>query len=288
MAGEAKQFRREIDLGDGSGKQVFEAESAEELNDVLATAQTNATRKIREQNEELKTLRRAALNAPARGEDDPDGPMPSFKARPLTADEKFALGQRLLNPATAVDALTEAIELGMGANLDQVRRSLLRAETTPRELRGKEAAEAFLLTHPEFVVNAANQQEIFAYLEHPDRRMLPTVRNFERAFQACKAAGLLQLQAVAPAGNGNGSDGNGKPSADSEERPAPENRPRFASTSVVTRGSGTPRGSAVPKMPSDEEIERMGPIEHKKWLAVPGFMEHEERLIQQKSRRRQA
>jgi len=41
-------YRREIDLGDGSGKQVFEAESVEELLDKLTEAQEHATRKIRE------------------------------------------------------------------------------------------------------------------------------------------------------------------------------------------------------------------------------------------------
>src|SRR5690348_17341391 len=56
---DATKFRREIDLGDGSGKQVFEADSAEELIDKLTTAQENATRKIREQQFELRRAARA-------------------------------------------------------------------------------------------------------------------------------------------------------------------------------------------------------------------------------------
>lgn len=44
----AQEFVREIDLGDGSGKQVFKAESYEALVDKLVDAQANATRKIRE------------------------------------------------------------------------------------------------------------------------------------------------------------------------------------------------------------------------------------------------
>lgn len=286
-AGAGKAFRREIDLGDGSGKQVFEGDTAEELNDVLATAQTNATRKIREQNEELKTLRRTALNAPSRGQDDPDGPMVEFRGRELTGDEAFAIGQRLANPATAAAALREALEANLGASLDEVRKTLRLAQTTPRELHGKEAAEAFLFNHPEFITNAANQKEIFDYMRHPDRRMALTVQNFERAFAACKAAGLLQLHAVsAPAGNGNGTPQNGA-AADSAANGG-TSTPRFASTSVVTRGSGTPRGTVGSKMPSDEEIERMSAKEHAKWLGVPGFREHEERLIEQKLRRRTA
>src|SRR5690348_12024093 len=44
-------YQREIDLGDGSGVQVFRADSLEELVDKLAEAQRNATRKIRELNQ---------------------------------------------------------------------------------------------------------------------------------------------------------------------------------------------------------------------------------------------
>src|SRR6266705_5063177 len=42
------KFVREIDLKDGSGVQKFEADSWEGLVDKLATAQENATKKIRE------------------------------------------------------------------------------------------------------------------------------------------------------------------------------------------------------------------------------------------------
>jgi hypothetical protein len=49
-----QKFMREIDLGDGSGKQKFEATSYEELCDKLANAQEHATRKIRELSRERK------------------------------------------------------------------------------------------------------------------------------------------------------------------------------------------------------------------------------------------
>lgn len=49
-------FRREIDLGDGSGKQVFEADSADGLVDKLAEAQRNATIKIRELSKAAKPV----------------------------------------------------------------------------------------------------------------------------------------------------------------------------------------------------------------------------------------
>lgn len=285
----AKAFRREIDLGDGSGKQVFEADSAEELNDKFAEAQANATRKIAKQDEELKSLRRRVIAQPESGEQDPDGPMPAFRPRTLTADEKFALGQRLQNPATAADAILEAIEAGLGANAAQVRQALVKAETMPRQLRGKEAAEAFLLNHPEFVTNAANQSAIFGYMQHPDRNMALTVQNFEIAFGALSAAGLLQLRAPSANGTNGKEDDRGAPPADSGQQPESGTRPRFASTSVVTRGSGTPRGATGPKMPSDEEINKMSPAEYRRRFNDPStgaaFQAHVERLEAAKARR---
>ncbi|KKL05971.1 hypothetical protein LCGC14_2600680, partial [marine sediment metagenome] len=46
-AGEPKKFVKEIDLGDGSGVQKFEADTEAELIDKLVEAQTNATKEIR-------------------------------------------------------------------------------------------------------------------------------------------------------------------------------------------------------------------------------------------------
>lgn len=290
MTDAPKAFRREIDLGDGSGKQVYEADSNEELIDKIADAQANATRKIREQNHEIQDLKRRVLAQPEGGQADPDGPMPEFQARELSADELFALGQRLQNPATAGAALREALEAGLGASLEDVRKTLRLAQITPRQLRGKEAAEAFLMNHPEFVTNAANQKAIFEYMEHPDRRMALTVQNFEIAFGALSAAGLLQLRAPSvPSTNGDNAPGDGR-AVDSAPPGNGNATPRFASTSVVTRGSGTPRAPAGPKMPTAEEIDRMGPAEHRKWLNHPtlgaAFRAHEEKIEEQ--RRQQA
>src|SRR5258708_1873189 len=60
-----KQFRVIIEGENGAGSQVFEAETAEELQDQFKTAQTHATAKIREQAQELQAAnaRLAALES---------------------------------------------------------------------------------------------------------------------------------------------------------------------------------------------------------------------------------
>src|ERR1700743_2577476 len=87
----AAKFQREIDLGDGSGKQVFKADSAEELLDKLTEAQKNATIKIREQQFELKRAKRAH---PERID------TPTAVKRDLTAQELLDISNELAkNPA---------------------------------------------------------------------------------------------------------------------------------------------------------------------------------------------
>jgi 16S rRNA G966 N2-methylase RsmD len=53
-------YQKRIDLQDGSGVQVFEAESPEQLVDILVESQRHATKKIREQSRRIKALEREA------------------------------------------------------------------------------------------------------------------------------------------------------------------------------------------------------------------------------------
>lgn len=59
-------FMREIDLGDGSGKQVFKGDTAEELIDALTKAQENASRKIRELTKKEKTKPNLVVESPVK------------------------------------------------------------------------------------------------------------------------------------------------------------------------------------------------------------------------------
>lgn len=275
----AKAFRREIDLKDGSGVQVFEGDTWEELADKLATAQENASKKIRQQELENKNLRLQVISGPERGEEDPDGPMPEFKERDLDPDAQFALGQRLVNPATAVAAHRELIEAELGAPLDVARGALRKAEATPRQLAVYRQTEAFLLRHPEFVNSDANGKKMVDYMN--SKGMAFTVTNYERAYAALSPGGLLDLKTPQPSNNGATPSGDG--GAGDSLPPAPGNAtPRFASTSIATRGSGTPRVEPGPKLPTAEAIERMSAQEHRRWLNDPvhgkAFRDHEERI----------
>jgi hypothetical protein len=284
---ETKAFRKEIDLGGGAGTQVFEADTAEQLNDILAEAQRNASIKIREQSARLKELEKKDLYAPPRPRQTIQ-PTPEFKPRTLTADDRFRIAQGLQDPARATDALTEAVEAVLGAPVETVRQALRSGPQAARSMNAYIEAEQFMLAHPEFINSDANAAEIKKYLR--EKKLAWTQDNLEEALHELSSRGLLELTSEAPAvPNGNGSNGaaaNGTGGANGDSGRAPgaaSETPRFASTgatSIAARGSGTPRGETrAPKMPTADEINRMSAREHAQWLRNPAFMRHEEALI---------
>ena len=171
---------RTIDLGDGSGKQVFTADNAEELLDKLTTAQENATRKIRAQEFELKRQQRH------RPEQATESTVAS-KKRDLTADELFTLANELQkNPASAINKLVEA---QTGTTLDDLGKFM-------SDYKAQAAINAadtqFLLNHQEdFLPSAANAKAINKFLV--DEKLPHTAKNLEYAFQELTESGLLDV-----------------------------------------------------------------------------------------------
>lgn len=167
---------REVDLGDGSGKQVFSADTADELLDVLTTAQLNATKKIRQQEFELKRQARAKPERPA---------ATSTAAKELSADELFAIATELqTNPKKAIDKVFQA-ETGMtAAELGKFVRGMQEAQAI------NAADTQFLQNHQEdYVPSAANAQQIHKFLT--DESLPHTAANLEYAFQELSESGLL-------------------------------------------------------------------------------------------------
>lgn len=146
---ETKLFRKEIDLGDGSGVQVFEAPTLEELVDKLATAQVNATRKIRQLNAELKTKPKQE----------------SVKEKELSADEEFVISQEMMAKPSA--AFKKLFKQMVGVDISEFRSTVDRMnafEAAQTEAKAQEqverskatAAESFMAAHPDYVASPTN------------------------------------------------------------------------------------------------------------------------------------
>ena len=191
------KVRREIDLGDGSGKQVFEADTYEQLSDILIEAQTHATKKIREQAFELKQSRRAKpeLNL--------ENTLPTYGTpKQLTTDEKFALSQELQNdPDAAFDKLLQA-KTGMNAKqLADLGVGFARLES---QRIAVEIDQAFLNDHQEdYLPTLENATLIFKFLQ--DNNLGHSKANLDYAFQELSEGGLLDAHnSVTPQQENNG------------------------------------------------------------------------------------
>jgi hypothetical protein len=177
------KFQREIDLGDGSGKQVFKAETAEALLDVLTEAQKNATIKIREQAFELKRAQRAQ---PERID------TTIATKRDLSAQELLDITNELANnPASAVDKIFKAqtgltaAEVGTFINDFKNAQSVAKADTD------------FLMNHQnDYVPSAQNASRIEKFLA--DEKLPHTHKNLEYAFQELTENGLLEVNVADP------------------------------------------------------------------------------------------
>lgn len=180
--GSDAQFVREIDLGDGAGKQVFKGRTAEELIDNLVKAQTNATLKIREQ--QVKLRARPELE-PA---NQPQILAPSDPQQ-LTGDELFQISQELTSdPAKAFDRILQA---QTGMNAAQLRQIGLDHAQNAQMALAAQAENEFLANHAtDYLPNKANATKIISFIQEEN---LPyTTKNIEYAFQELNEGGLLE------------------------------------------------------------------------------------------------
>lgn len=210
-------YRREIDLGDGSGKQVFEGSTWEELADKLANAQVHASRKIRELNQKVKDI----------------APPPAPK--PLTKDEEFVVSQQLqTEPSKAFELL---FERHMGMPLAEFRQLSTEAKQLRSEKANNAAANAWVAANPEYHQSPANGQKMNAYINRFFGGVM-TSENLNQAYADLKRDGLIQAKPAAP------------PQASS----APPPPTRRASNLPAGRSAAPPPAK---KAPTQAELENM-------------------------------
>jgi hypothetical protein len=219
-------FRRTIDLGDGSGVQVFEAPTLEELVDKLAEAQRNASKKIRElvikKKEEEKT----------------------------TADEEFVISQELMSKPTA--AFSKLFASIVGMPIETFKTKVERLDAFEKAQAENAASTSFVQKHPEYVANEANGKRMVEYLGTWN---LPTTEeNLEKAFQALNKIGLVELKSKESnaAKEQTGAD---KSRIATSEEVVPQQR-RRVSSGLSQRGR-TVTVPTKPKEPSEDELYSM-------------------------------
>lgn len=187
-------FRLVVPGVDGSGDEVFEADSQDALNTKLAEAKQHATRKIREQAAELELLKAPApVQSAAAGDFDTQAWFNKMYSNPLDAIDTWA-EERFGLP---VPALAERLrEMG---EVTQAQQDLM--------VQGK-----FAKAHPELLQvppedDLQNSKEIYGIMN--ERKWEHNVGNLEAAYAVAKERGKLKLPSAVAA------------SADADATPVP-------------------------------------------------------------------
>lgn len=136
-------FEEIIDLGDGSGTQIFRADSEKALRRKLVDAQTNATRKIREQEARLKAIEDNASTTK------------------LTEDQRYVLSQRIIAEPDVV--IREQAEKLLNEREEKARKAS-QAEAQAVQAR-IETANAWMATTPDFHDTPENARKVGRYLQ---------------------------------------------------------------------------------------------------------------------------
>lgn len=167
-------YRRVIDLGDGAGPEVFEADTLEELVDKIADAKGNATKKIREQEKELKDLR-----TKKQGEE-----------KQQTADEEFVNSQELLSKPT--EAFKKLFRQTTGVDIEDFKSTHKTIQSAQVTAKRRAIGDQFIKSHAaDYADTDRNAGLMNKWLAlHNDY----STEGFEKAYQDLKQSGLLDFQ----------------------------------------------------------------------------------------------
>lgn len=179
-----RKFVKEIDLGDGSGVQKFEADTEAELIDKLVEAQTNATKEIRK-------LQRAKPRArPQKRERVVETERPFAEPAVSTQDDLDYATQLSVNPSKVFGRLFEA---STGIKLADLRATGERVGEIVSSMEEQQQAQAFITETPEFKPSKANSDALLRILE--DEELPVTQQNLSYAYQQAMEGALLEVPA---------------------------------------------------------------------------------------------
>ena len=216
-------YRKEIDNADGSGVDVYEADSLEELVDKLATGKANANKKIRELNTRVKAE--------------------TVQTAQEQADAEYIIGEKLKkNPkATVKELVAETLR-----------------EQADALARSNKVQSDFVNTHPDYAPVEANGNKLVAWIRTNGYTEF-TQDNLEKAYQDLKQSGLLKLKSAdasaATTANTEVTERTVQPAVDASQQRSQKKSSGISARSgvsaVANRTSG-PSEDELYKMPLDQ------------------------------------
>jgi len=240
--------RRELDLGDGAGMEVFEAEgdtkeaALEALADKIADAKLNATKKIREQEAQLKDFRARTSEPP--------------KPKEITDDEEYIYSQELQKKPLAT--LKKMWKELTGYEVEDFVTAKQAADAVNMAQRNNQAINTFIATHPDYEDDpkaGGDKNGQLMKMKLAEMGLPCTSENLSKAYSHLKQSGLLVIK-------GEKAESGADDKAKETERIV---QTKVEATPRVTKKSSGisthSRATAVPTNvePSEDEISKMSP-----------------------------
>jgi len=165
-----------VNPGGGKTLQIYHAHSERDLLKALAVAQANATKKINQQEKQIKLIRKM---------DEPQTPASTTKE--LTADQIFEI--KTLQQSDPVAAWKKTIELTTGLTWEEFVNAAKDGRAVKQEMTRNQIAGMFFEKRPAYQKTKANEGEMLKYLA--DNKKDFTVENLMLAYDDLMEAGLL-------------------------------------------------------------------------------------------------
>jgi hypothetical protein len=234
-------FRRVI-KGVNGQDEIFEAPTLEELVDKIAEAKAHATKKIHDQEEEIKKHKKEEAQ--------------------VSSDQEFVYSQELLSKPT--EAFKRLFKDMTGVDIEQFKTTHARSQAIfdaqQQTAERQKASDDFVTGHPEYVDSEKNAKLLKDALELSKDYSL---HGFEKAYQFLQSSGLLESKSEeAHAAT--------ETKEQTEERITPKTEVQVTSqrtkkaSGVSTKGR--PAAAVVNTMPTEDEAFKM-PLEDLRKLA---------------------
>lgn len=239
------EYKYEVDLGDGSGVQIFKGATEREVIEKLGEAQKNATRKIQEQQKQLKEYNERKA---AEATDNDYVYSKELMEKPTSAFKKMFKEQTGfdITELKSVKERSDAWEQSQQANNELSRQ--------------QDAAKSFLARHPDFEVTPGNgsRMERQIMLLANEARMKGKEVDYdalsEDAFAELSRDGLLKLKSasVTDAAEPSGAGTSGIRKTEDEVKTH-----RRTATGISSRETSVTRNPKKNTGPSEQELYEM-------------------------------
>lgn len=182
----SKGWKGSVDIGTGS-TQVYYGKTKNELLTNVLTAQANATKKIREQNRQIKFGGPDALQPPVQK-------MDTAAPRKLTADELIEM--KLLQETDPEAFFDKMFAIKAGKPLAELMADNEKGKQASLELGMEAAAKTFVARNPDYYAdpNFENYQNILAFLSKTKLRRSMTKDNAKEIEHLLVANGFFTAQ----------------------------------------------------------------------------------------------